>query len=591
MSDIDAAFVPTLWKLEPQQTLGLALSGGGFRASFFHIGVLARLAELDLLRRVTTLSTVSGGSIVGVYYYLKVKELLEGRRKDAGAPTSQTYVDIVQEIEKEFLAAVQTNVRMRALLDPVANAKMIFSDNYSRSDRMSEIYDEAFYARFAPAGQSRVGLTDLLITPRGMAPDFNVRAYNKTADYKIPILKINATSLNSGARWTFTATDLGEEPPEPRIDTIKLQDRITYRTATPEQKKKLSQIGVAGAVASSACVPAIFTPFSIHDLYPAQPGAKEFVVELVDGGVYDNQGVEALTADNCDFIICSDASGQLEENRTPDSKSLPVAARANSISMNRVRTDCYGRLCAKPGDGKFAFFHLRDAFAGNATYPPLPGPVGECGPTPNDGHIYALSNIRTDLDAFSDTEAMTLMYDGYCLSDYFLQRDRANADLGVPGPGGAPRAPWRFLDIRPVIAKAKGPLRVQLDYGKYLFFKAFFADRPTAVRVTVLFALLGVVAALTQWDRIAALYDFAVHDLLYLLLPFGVLAALVYAIARALDDAPLVLAVADWFRQFRKADNIFLIGLFFLPGLVGSVVALVSLYVYYPIFLRAGRRP
>jgi NTE family protein len=30
----------------------LALSGGGFRASFFHLGVLARLAEMGLLRRI-----------------------------------------------------------------------------------------------------------------------------------------------------------------------------------------------------------------------------------------------------------------------------------------------------------------------------------------------------------------------------------------------------------------------------------------------------------------------------------------------------------------------------------------------------------
>jgi hypothetical protein len=40
--------------------IGLALSGGGFRASFFHLGVLRRLAELGLLRRVAVLSTVSG---------------------------------------------------------------------------------------------------------------------------------------------------------------------------------------------------------------------------------------------------------------------------------------------------------------------------------------------------------------------------------------------------------------------------------------------------------------------------------------------------------------------------------------------------
>ena len=32
--------------------VGLGLSGGGFRASLFHIGVLARLAELDILRHV-----------------------------------------------------------------------------------------------------------------------------------------------------------------------------------------------------------------------------------------------------------------------------------------------------------------------------------------------------------------------------------------------------------------------------------------------------------------------------------------------------------------------------------------------------------
>ena len=57
--------------------IGLALSGGGFRASIFHIGVLARLAELDVLRHVEVLSCVSGGSIVGAHYYLQVRNLLQ----------------------------------------------------------------------------------------------------------------------------------------------------------------------------------------------------------------------------------------------------------------------------------------------------------------------------------------------------------------------------------------------------------------------------------------------------------------------------------------------------------------------------------
>src|SRR5262245_44643696 len=47
---------------------GLALSGGGFRAAAFHLGVLRRLRELGLLHQVDLLSTVSGGSITGAYW-------------------------------------------------------------------------------------------------------------------------------------------------------------------------------------------------------------------------------------------------------------------------------------------------------------------------------------------------------------------------------------------------------------------------------------------------------------------------------------------------------------------------------------------
>ena len=45
-----------------QPKLGLALAGGGFRASLFHLGVLRRLQETQVLRYVQVLSTVSGGS-------------------------------------------------------------------------------------------------------------------------------------------------------------------------------------------------------------------------------------------------------------------------------------------------------------------------------------------------------------------------------------------------------------------------------------------------------------------------------------------------------------------------------------------------
>lgn len=86
-------------------TLGLALSGGGFRASLFHIGVLAKLAELDYLRHVQALSTVSGDSIIGALYYLRIKQLLENRRSDKLVPSKEeAYITIVQEIERDFLS-------------------------------------------------------------------------------------------------------------------------------------------------------------------------------------------------------------------------------------------------------------------------------------------------------------------------------------------------------------------------------------------------------------------------------------------------------------------------------------------------------
>ena len=88
--------------------LGLALSGGGFRSALFHVGMLARLAELDLLRKVDVISSVSGGSIIAAYYYLKVKALLEQSPETCHEPPGrEAYIRLVAEIEADFLAAIR----------------------------------------------------------------------------------------------------------------------------------------------------------------------------------------------------------------------------------------------------------------------------------------------------------------------------------------------------------------------------------------------------------------------------------------------------------------------------------------------------
>lgn len=45
--------------------IGLALSGGGFRAAAFHLGVMRKLSDLKLLDKLDLVTCVSGGSIAG----------------------------------------------------------------------------------------------------------------------------------------------------------------------------------------------------------------------------------------------------------------------------------------------------------------------------------------------------------------------------------------------------------------------------------------------------------------------------------------------------------------------------------------------
>src|SRR5688572_13289787 len=126
---------------EPE--LGLALSGGGFRASFFHVGVLARLAETGVLRKVEVISTVSGGSILGALYYLALKDMLE-HVPDAKI-TDAHYVQVVRRVERMLFAGVARQVRALAYGNLAKNLRMRRAD-YSRSDRLGELYDELFYA-------------------------------------------------------------------------------------------------------------------------------------------------------------------------------------------------------------------------------------------------------------------------------------------------------------------------------------------------------------------------------------------------------------------------------------------------------------
>src|SRR5262249_34433701 len=125
--------------------VGLALSGGGFRASLYHIGVLAKLAEFDLLRHVECLSCVSGGSIVGAHLYLEVRKLLQEKKdKDVNR---DDYIEIVRKLANDFYAGVKSNVRTRIAAEWLTNLKMIFLPGYSRTMRAGDLYESEIFAK------------------------------------------------------------------------------------------------------------------------------------------------------------------------------------------------------------------------------------------------------------------------------------------------------------------------------------------------------------------------------------------------------------------------------------------------------------
>src|SRR6202020_2096636 len=60
-------------KVRPTYDLvGISFSGGGIRSATFNLGVLQGLQELDLLRKIDFISTVSGGGFIGSWLVANV---------------------------------------------------------------------------------------------------------------------------------------------------------------------------------------------------------------------------------------------------------------------------------------------------------------------------------------------------------------------------------------------------------------------------------------------------------------------------------------------------------------------------------------
>jgi len=450
--------------------VGLALSGGGFRASLFHIGVLARLAELDALRHIEVISCVSGGSIVGAQYYLELQHLLQTKKDEE--ITRDDYIDLVRRLARVFLKGVQTNIRTRVVASFWANLQMVFRwRGYSRTDRVAQLCDDKLLSQAGDCKPNRL-MTDLIVRPAGAPSDFSPSTHNWTRAAKVPIIVFNATTLNTGHNWQFTATYMGEPPTgiDSEIDGNYRLRRMYYKEAPPQYRL----FPLSRAVAASACVPGLFEPVPLADLYEHQRPQKNIDVQLVDGGVQDNQGIGALLDESCSVLLVSDASGQMASDDEPGNDAFSALVRSGSIAGSRVREAEYRDVAARRRSSLLRglmFIHLKK---GLETLPidwiGCEDPVGASASartlTPygiRQDVQELLAGIRTDLDSFHDVEAYALMTSGYRMTEY--EFDRCISGF----PSVAPAAVrWSFLAVEPPMKQVAGVDRAHEDLKKLL---------------------------------------------------------------------------------------------------------------------------
>jgi len=565
--------------------LGLALSGGGFRAAFFHLGVLAQMAELGLLRHVEVISTVSGGSIVGALYYVHVKKLLED--KPDAEISDDDFRSIVARLEVDFPAAVRKNIRMRTFQNFFKNLRMRRAD-YSRSDRIGELYDEHFYRPVLdPKRQSMIEMRELKIFPKDDKPDFYPLDDNGRRSAKVPILLINATTLNTGHHWRFEASRMGEPPLSSpaaiEIDkNLRLRRPPAYDEVTPKQQN--FELGLA--VAASACVPGLFHPLAVSDLYP-----DDIRVQLVDGGVHDNQGLQGLLDMSCTRFIVSDASGQMDDEPDPATKIAGVVSRTNSILMDRVREE---QLIRKLGENesRIALMHLRKGLSATAvSWIGADGAVAQEPKPERQPRIAAedfgvaqeiqlrLSKIRTDLDSFTEVEAYSLMADGYLMSREELRRASDIATLIVKKKQKA-KEPWRFLRIAPCLSNPTDEFRKQLDVGSELAFKIFRLSPAVTIVTIAVVAGLGIGAFILWMDNIVEFFKFS----------FTVWEVALALAVLALGFIPKLSRIFKILRFVRApAEYVGRLMLRALPSALGSLFVWIHFFIYDRLFLRRGK--
>lgn len=338
-----------------EEGIGLCLSGGGFRATLFHLGVLLRLNELGLLRdRIACISSVSGGSITAGYLGLKWKELVW----DENGMDPDFYGKVVDPVRQFCYQNVDVKAVVEGGLLPIRDASDVVVAAYR---------DHLFEGRT---------LQDLPDRPRFV---------------------INATNVQSGALWRFTKRFMGDwrvgTIPQP---TVPMAEAVAASSAFPPFLSPLEM----------KLDPASFTPGTGHDLQ--RPPFTEKVV-LSDGGVYDNLGLEQVLKHHKTLLV-SDAGQKIGDEEHPHGDWGQHTVRILGVVDNQVRSlrkrMLVGSFVAKERIG--AYWSIR----GDIADYPAPKALA-C----SLARTQALAAIATRLKRIETDDQERLINWGYALAD------------------------------------------------------------------------------------------------------------------------------------------------------------------------------
>jgi NTE family protein len=278
-------YLPTDADKKLVEGTALCLSGGGYRAMLFHVGVLWRLNDIGWLPKLNRISSVSGGSITAGVLAMNWTKL----KFQNGTATNF----------EEMIAKPIRNLASRTIdVSSVLTGAMWFG---SIGDKVADSYRKHLFGDKT--------LQDIVDEVPGKSPRF----------------VFNATNVQSGVLWRFMKPYMAD-----------------YRVGIVKNPK----IDLAVAVAASSAFPPVLSPVEL-DLDPAdftpgsgtdlQDNAYRTQIVLTDGGVYDNLGLETAWK-KYKTILVSDAGGGFTPDADPHRDWVRHSVRVLLTIDNQVRS-------------------------------------------------------------------------------------------------------------------------------------------------------------------------------------------------------------------------------------------------------------